>query len=119
MCFCHVLQGISDGDSFSVNLNFTSKLRRVKIPLVSMKDVVGTGDKLNGSAAQGENFDQLPTNVIEDRRHIIEAAIVRIMKARKSLSHNDLVAEILRQVSHRFTVEVTVRATRRFCYVFH
>jgi cullin 3 len=73
-----------------------------------MKDVSGSsGEKVSGSA-QGENFDQLPANVIEDRRHIIEAAIVRIMKARKTLSHNDLIAEVLRQVSHRFSVEVTV-----------
>jgi cullin 3 len=102
-----IIQGISEGDTFTVNFAFTSKLRRVKIPLVSMKDASGGGDKASG-AAQGENFDQLPMSVIEDRRHIIEAAIVRIMKARKALTHNDLIAEVLRQVSHRFTVEVTV-----------
>jgi cullin 3 len=98
-------KGIAEGDSFSVNFGFTSKLRRVKIPLVSMKDVNASGAKVSGSA-QGENFDQLPASVLEDRRHIIEAAIVRIMKARKVLSHNDLIAEVLRQISHRFSVEV-------------
>lgn len=104
-----ISQDIAEGDNFSVNFGFTSKLRRVKIPLVSVKDVNAGGSK--SSAANGENFDQLPGSVIEDRRHIIEAAIVRIMKARKTLAHNDLIAEVLRQVSHRFSVEVPVSFT--------
>jgi len=104
-------KGIAEGDTFSVNFGFTSKLRRVKIPLVSMKDVNASSAKVSGSS-QGENFDQLPASVLEDRRHIIEAAIVRIMKARKVLSHNDLIAEVLRQVSHRFSVEVPVLKKR-------
>ena len=44
----------------------------------------------------------MPSTVEEDRRHLVEASIVRVMKARKRLSHNDLVAEISRQLAHRF-----------------
>ena len=44
----------------------------------------------------------VPSTVEEDRRHLVEASIVRVMKARKRLSHNDLVAEISRQLAHRF-----------------
>ena len=36
----------------------------------------------------------LPAQVDEERRHLVEAAIVRIMKARKTMSHVDLVAEV-------------------------
>ena len=35
------------------------------------------------------------TKVQEDRRHEIEAAIVRIMKSRKEMQHNLLIAEVI------------------------
>lgn len=40
--------------------------------------------------------------VEEDRRHIVEAAIVRIMKARRVADYNALVAEVTRQMAPRF-----------------
>lgn len=81
---------ILDTDSFSFNEEFTSKYRRLKVPLIVIKE------------SAGEEENSVPSGVEENRRVLLEAAIVRIMKARKTLSHNHLLEEINKQVSHRF-----------------
>ena len=48
--------------------------------------------------------------VILERKFIIEAAVVRIMKARQTIIHNDLVSEVMRLV--RFPLDVNVLKTR-------
>merc|ERR1711976_231885 len=40
--------------------------------------------------------------VDEDRKHEIEACVVRIMKSRKTLNHNQLVTEVVEQLNKRF-----------------
>ena len=53
-------------------------------------------------AAKGETDPERKetrNRVDEDRKHEIEAAIVRIMKARKRMQHNNLVAEVRTLIS--------------------
>lgn len=88
-------KGIENTDSFTFNGEFTSKLKRMKVPLVSAKEVQVSEEPTEG--------DAIPSAVEEDRRHLIEAAIVRIMKARRTLNHNDLIAEATKQLSNRFS----------------
>lgn len=75
---------------FTVNDSFTSKLFRVKIQAI---------------ACRGESEPERKetrSKVDEDRKHEIEAAIVRIMKARKQMSHSCLVNEVTEQLRTRF-----------------
>ncbi|XP_072936616.1 cullin-3 isoform X2 [Epargyreus clarus] len=81
---------IEPSHQFYVNDAFTSKLHRVKIQTV---------------AAKGESEPErreTRNKVDEDRKHEIEAAIVRIMKARKKMPHTLLVAEVTEQLRARF-----------------
>ncbi|CAF92555.1 unnamed protein product, partial [Tetraodon nigroviridis] len=74
---------IENGHVFTVNDQFTSKLHRVKIQTVAAKQ--GESDPERKETRQ---------KVDDDRKHEIEAAIVRIMKSRKKMQHNVLVAEV-------------------------
>ena len=42
------------------------------------------------------------TRVDENRRHVIEATIVRLMQMRKTMEHNQLLAEVMEQLKSRF-----------------
>ena len=75
---------------FQVNDSFTSKLVRVKIQALAVKGESEPERK------------ETRTKVDEDRKHEIEAAIVRIMKARKTMNHSALVAEVTQQLKSRF-----------------
>ena len=59
--------------------------------LLHQKDMDCDGQLLGSSSATGESG--VPESVEEERRHVIEAALMRIMKSRKRLSHHDLIAD--------------------------
>lgn len=59
---------------------------------------------LDGSEGAGAD-GAIPTSVEEDRRHLVEATIVRIMKSRRTLAHNDLIAEVTKQLANRFSAQ--------------
>lgn len=68
-------------DSFTVKDNFESKMRKIRLPLPISEETA------------------VEKRVEEDRSIAIEAAIVRVMKSRKTLNHNELVQEVLGMLS--------------------
>ncbi|CAG9801380.1 unnamed protein product [Chironomus riparius] len=77
---------VEDKDKFKFNNEFTAKLFRIKINSIQMKET---------------NEEQKATEerVYQDRQYQIDAAVVRIMKMRKTLSHNLLISELYKQLS--------------------
>jgi cullin 1 len=72
---------IKNTDAFKVNADFKCQMRKIRVPMANLDE------------------SHNPKRVEEDRTVAIEAAIVRIMKARKTLSHQQLLAEVLSQLA--------------------
>ena len=85
---------ISPLDTFTFNTNFQSSLTKIKI--------LGISNSSNGVEDDNERSKTME-KVEEARKHQIEAAIVRIMKARQTMEHSNLVAEVISQLSSRFS----------------
>lgn len=90
---------------FSINESYTSKLYRVKIQSITTK---------------GENEPErrkTKDKVEEDRKHEVEAALVRIMKSRKKLTHNTLIMEVTDQLRDRFMPSPVLIKKRIECLI--
>ncbi|OQV17685.1 Cullin-3-B [Hypsibius exemplaris] len=80
---------------FIINDSFYSPLYKVK---------VNSGVKLDfKEEQQDEEMREAKDKLESDRRHEVDAAIIRIMKGRQQLDHSELVAELNVQLRHRFT----------------
>ncbi|KAJ0550597.1 putative cullin protein, neddylation [Helianthus annuus] len=87
-------------DVFFFNDKFSSKFYRV-----NMGSVVAQKE----SEPETQETRQ---RVQEDRKFQIEAAIVRIMKARRVLDHDNIVAEVTKQLKSRFSPNPVVIKNR-------
>ncbi|CAO2162479.1 unnamed protein product [Urochloa humidicola] len=80
---------ISPMDVFEFNNKFTDKMRRIKVQLPPSDEKKKVIDDVN-----------------KDRRFAIDAALVRIMKSRKIMAHQNLVAECVEQLSRMFKPDI-------------
>ncbi|CAH2448493.1 Ubiquitin-protein ligase [Komagataella phaffii CBS 7435] len=84
---------INPEDIFQINEKFQSPQIKIKVLTVS------TASKLENDQQRSSTL----TEVNKDRKFETDAAIVRIMKARKTLTHNNLMNETIKQLANRFS----------------
>ena len=83
---------VNPTDTFSVNLNFSHPKYRIKINQIQAKET------------KQEN-QQTHERVAEDRNYETQAAVVRIMKSRKKITHAELVSEVISATKSRGVLE--------------
>jgi cullin-4 len=83
---------VNDDDRFEFNELFEHSLFRIKINAIQLKETVEEAQKTNEKVAI-------------DRQYLVDAAIVRIMKARKRMNHSALVNELYQQL--KFSIKTT------------
>lgn len=76
---------VNDDDEFLYNNEFTNKLFRIKISTIQAKET-------------SEEDEKTHEEVFRERQYQVDAAIVRIMKTRKRLSHQILISELMAQI---------------------
>ena len=85
------MEGYDPSHVIKVNTAFKSNNLRLRIPSASTAAKVTPSERQASQAA-----------VTEDRKHAMEACVVRVMKARRTLEHNKLMLEVSRQLMEYF-----------------
>ncbi|KAF2808956.1 cullin-4B [Mytilinidion resinicola] len=84
---------INPTDQFSLNANFNDAKYRIKINTVQLKETKEENKATHERVAEDRNFET-------------QAAIVRIMKSRKTITHAELVAETIKVTKNRGTLDM-------------
>jgi cullin-4 len=85
---------VNPTDTFVVNKAFSDPKFRVKINQIQLKETK-------------EENQETHQRVAQDRQFETQAAIVRIMKSRKTMTHANLVAEVINQTKKRGAVDTS------------
>lgn len=85
---------VDDTDEFVFNDNFKNERHRIRINQIQMKE----------TAEEQKSTEQ---RVFLDRDLILQAAAVRVLKAKKTIKHSELVTEVVEQIKSRFAIEVS------------
>ena len=125
---------VNDSDTFRLNEKFKSPTTKVKVLTVSLASssssasslssstsssskmssslATATAGKSNKKTEQEEETAEVNAQIIEGRKIELNAAIVRILKSRRTVSHNELIEGLIRQLSNRFQPTVVMMKQR-------
>ena len=79
---------VASSDNFTINANFSDPKYRIKINQVQAKETKEENVKVHN-------------DVFADRNYETQAAIVRIMKSKKSITHVHLISEVISATKSR------------------
>ncbi|CAD6439243.1 ccf33876-f386-4ce7-a079-3fb624725bf4 [Sclerotinia trifoliorum] len=91
------------GDVFTFNSSFVSKTVKIKV-----QPIGGQSSKVEGADERRQTEERND----EHRGSVMDTVIVRIMKARKECPHQQLVAEVISQLSQRFQPNINMMKRR-------
>ncbi|KAL1585486.1 hypothetical protein WHR41_05602 [Cladosporium halotolerans] len=82
------------GTTYSLNYNFKAKKLKVNLNIAIKSE-------------QKQEAEDTHKTIEEDRKMLMQSAIVRIMKSRKTMKHTQLVSETIQQIKSRFSPKVS------------
>ncbi|KAL4809369.1 Cullin [Aspergillus unguis] len=88
-------EGSKPGPDATFHLNYNFKNKKIKVNL-----------NIQIKSEQKVETDDTHKTIEEDRKLLLQSAIVRIMKSRKKMKHVQLVQEVIHQVKSRFPPQV-------------
>lgn len=93
---------VNVNDRFRLNEKFKAPTNKVKVLTVSSSSSSASKAEASKVSVKQEESDEVKANIEEGRKHLVNAAIVRIMKSRRTMDHNLLIAEIIKQLQNHF-----------------
>jgi len=92
-------KNVDDSDRFVANRDFTYPRTRVQIPNIAQEETP-------------EEHKATTHYIDEERKHYVDAAIVRIMKSKKHLHQRNLITDTIKAVSAHFQPDVSLLKAR-------
>jgi len=97
-------KSIEDSHRFGLNPKYKNHRMRITVPLMSKPQEEDPGAEKR-------------RQILRLRQHQMDAALVRIMKARKTQTHTELLGEVTRQLNNRFTPTPAAIKKRIACLI--